>query len=146
LLIDFQPGQTIAVDVQRFGTKRTLQVKLGEPPDEAQTTASGAGVTGGARLGVGVAPVTPDMIAQLQLPASTQGLIIERVDPSGPAAGLLQPGDIITEALGAGAPRSIRTTEDLHNALSRAPRGVLSLQVYSVQGQTTRVVNIQLTP
>jgi serine protease Do len=146
LLIDFQPGQTVSVDVQRFGSKRTLQVKLGEPPDEAQTTASGAGVTGGARLGVGVAPVTPDMIAQLQLPASTQGLIVERVDPSGPAAELLQPGDIITAALGAGAPRSIRTTEDLHNAISHAPRGVVSLQVYSVQLQTTRVVNIQLTP
>jgi serine protease Do len=146
LLIDFQPGQTISVDVQRFGTRRTLQVKLGEPPDEAQTIASSAGVTGGARLGVGVAPVTPDMIAQLQLPSSTQGLIVERVDPSGPAAGLLQPGDIITEALGPGAPRPIRTTEDLHNAISRAPRGVVSLQVYSLQRQSASVVNIQLTP
>ena len=146
MLIEFQPGQTVTVDVQRFGSHKSLQVKLGEPPSETETLANAGGSTGGARLGVGVAPVTPDIAAQLQLPVNARGLIIERVDPSGPAAGILQPGDVITAALGPGAPRPIHTTDDLHNAVTHAPKGVVSFQVYSVQTQSARVVNIQLAP
>jgi serine protease Do len=146
MLLDFQPGQTVSVEVQRFGNKRTIQVKLGEPPNEATTVANGRGETGGARLGIGVAPLTPDIAQQMQLPDNIKGgLVIARVDPSGPTAGLLQPGDIITAALGPGAPRQIRSIDQLHEAVQRAPNGVVSLQVYSAQAQTSRVVNIQLT-
>jgi serine protease Do len=144
MLLDFEPGQTVSVEVQRFGSKRTMQVKLGEPPNEATNVANGRGESGGARLGIGVAPLTQDITQQMQLPDNVKGLVIARVDPSGPAAGLLQPGDIITAALGPGAPRPMRSIDQLHEAVQRAPNGVVSLQVYSAQAQTSRVVNIQL--
>jgi len=145
MLLDFQPGQTVSVEVQRFGNKRTMQVKLGEPPSESNTVANGRDETGGARLGIGVAPLTQDIAQQMQLSDNIKGgLVIAHVDPSGPAAGLLQPGDIITAALGPGAPRPIRSIDQLHEAVQRAPNGVVSLQVYSAQAQTSRVVNIQL--
>ena len=144
MLLDFQPGQTVSVDVQRFGNKHTVQVKLGEPPNESERAASTGGVAGGARLGIGVAPITPDIAQQLQLPDNLRGLVIERVDPSGPTAGLLQPGDVITAALGPGAPRPIRSVDQLHDAVQSARNGVVSLQVYSPQSQISRVVNIQL--
>ncbi|HZS61244.1 MAG TPA: PDZ domain-containing protein, partial [Gemmatimonadaceae bacterium] len=146
MLLDFEPGQTVTVDVQRFGTKKTMQVQLGSPPNETNPTARDATGTGGARLGVGVAPTTPDIVQQLGLPDNIRGLIIERIDPTGPAAAAqLQPGDIITAALSAGAPKPIRTIEQLHDAVQGAKNGVVSLQVYSVQAQTQRVVNIQLS-
>jgi serine protease Do len=144
LLLDFQPGQTVSIDVQRFGNKHTVQVKLGEPPSETANVANGGGESGGAQLGVGVAPVTPDIAQQLQLPDNIRGLVIERVDPSGPAAGQLQAGEVITAALGPGAPRPIRSVEQLHDAVQSARNGVVSLQVYLPQAQTSRVVNIQL--
>jgi serine protease Do len=146
MLLDFQPGQTVSVDLQRFGKKRTVQVTLGAPPNEGETLASGNNTGGGARLGVGVAPVTPDIAAQLQLPSNARGLVVERVDPNGPAAGQLQAGDIITAVLGEGAPRPIRTADELQAAVAHAPRGVVSLEVYSTQQQTSHVVNVQLTP
>lgn len=146
MLLDFQPGQTVSVDVQRFGNKHTVKVPLGEPPNESETVARGGGETGGAKLGIGVAPVTSDVAQQLGLPNNIRGLIIERIDPSGPAAGRLQPGDIITAALGAGAPRPIRSIDQLHDAVQNAKNGVVSLQLYSAQTQATRVVNIQLAP
>jgi serine protease Do len=146
MLLDFEPGQTVTVDVQRFGNKHTAQVKLGEPPNETPNVANGGTETGGARLGIGVTPVTPEVAQQLQLPDNIRGLIIERVDPSGPAAGQLRPGDIVMAALGPAAPRPIRTIEQLHDAVQGSKTGVVSLQVYSAQGQTSRVVNIQLSP
>jgi serine protease Do len=145
MLLDFQPGQSVSVDLQRFGKKRTVQVTLGEPPTEAENVASGSNGRG-ARLGIGVVPVTPDIAAQLQLPSNAQGLIVERVDPNGPAADQLQPGDVITAVLGQGAPRPIHTIDQLQEAVEHAPRGVVSLQVYGSQQQASRVVNIQLTP
>jgi serine protease Do len=145
LLLDFQPGQNVSVEVQRFGSKHTYDVKLGEPPTAAEVASNANGANGGARLGVGVAPLTPDVAQQLQLPDNVKaGLVIERVDPSGPAAGRLQAGDVITAALGPGGARAIRSVSDLHDAVQRAPKGVVSLQVYSPQAQTTAVVNIQL--
>lgn len=145
MLLNFEPGQSVSVEVQRFGKKITNQVKLGQPPNETNPVARGGGEAGGARLGVGVSPVTPDISQQLQLPNNIRGLIVERVDPSGPAAGQLQPGDIITEALGPGGSTPIRSIQQLHDAVQGARNGVVSLQVYSVQAQTARVVNIQLS-
>ena len=145
MLLDFQPGKTVSVDIQRFGNKRTMQVELGEPPKESANVANGGGETGGARLGVGVAPVTPDVAQELQLPDNVRGLVVERIDPSGPAAGQLQIGEVITAALGAGAPRPIRSVDQLHDAVQGARNGVVSLQVYSPQAQTAHVVNIQLS-
>ncbi len=51
-------------------------------------------------LGLGVTPVTADIAAQLRLPGSARGLIIEQVDLAGPTAGLLQPGDVKGKARG----------------------------------------------
>jgi serine protease Do len=57
-----------------------------EPPEE-QHGASGFGVT--------LEPVTPAMARRLQLPSGQTGAVITDVDPDGPAAGALRPGDVI---------------------------------------------------
>jgi len=144
-LFGMQPGQTVTLDVMRFGTRRTVRVTLGEPAGDAQVASSGGTSRAGtARLGIGVAPVSPEIAAQLQLPSGMTGLLVERVDPVSPAANQLQPGDVITDALGPGRPKPIRTIDDLRDAVDHAPNGIVSLQVYSPQAQGTRVVNIQI--
>jgi serine protease Do len=154
LIFGYHPGQTIPVDVMRFGTKRTLQLTLGEPPAAATlaTTSSGdesgAGVAS-ARLGVSVVPVTPEIAAQFGLPSGTQGLAVTRVDPSGPAFGALFPNDIIIASLGSGERRQIRTVGDLQQAVGHPINGAVSLVVATIPPNggppVTRIANILLS-
>ncbi len=102
--------------------------------------------TGTAQLGLAVVPVSPDIANQMQLPSGTSGLLVERVDPTGPAAMQIEPGDIIESILGPGSARAVRSIDDLRAALSHAANGVVSLLVYSPQVGGTRVVNIQTGP
>ena len=57
----------------------------------------------------------------------------------------LQQGDIITE-IGTPSPRRpVRTVSDFETVLNRANNGTLvSLLVYNVQAQQTRVVNLRI--
>jgi hypothetical protein len=98
----------------------------------------------GARLGVQVAPVTDEIAGQLRLPNEVRGLAVASVLPTGPSAGLLTQGDVLTAALGPGAQRPLRTMADLQQALTSPPNGVVSLLVYSPQAKQTRVVNVPL--
>jgi serine protease Do len=92
------PGQDIKVRVWRDGNERTLEVKIGEAPDEREAQQRG-GSRGGAPtvLGMEVRPITPDVARQLNLRTS-EGVIVARVDEGSPAgeAGI-QRGDVIRE-------------------------------------------------
>ena len=52
----------------------------------------------GGKLGITVEPLTPEIAQQLQLKPGTTGLVVDTVDPTGPAltAGI-QRGDVIQE-------------------------------------------------
>jgi serine protease Do len=61
--------------------------------------------------------MTPDLAAQLGLPRGTQGLVIQDLDPSGPAAQAgLQMGDVIEQV----NRQSVRTPEDMQKALQNS--------------------------
>ena len=66
-----------------------------------------------------------------------------RWNPTGPAARLLQQGDVIEQILGRGTSRPVHSVEDLRDALEHSTSGVTSLLVYNQQAGGTRVVNIQ---
>jgi serine protease Do len=142
----FQPGQTVNVTVQRFGTQRTVPITLREAPTERTTAAAARPAerapASAPKLGIGIEPLPAEAVQAGGLPAGTRGLVVRDVDPSGPAAGNLFRDDVITAALGAGGQRPIRTTEDLAAVVRAAPNGVVSLLVATPQG--TRVVNLAL--
>jgi serine protease Do len=148
VLLGYDPGQNVTLDVMRFGKSEKVSLTLGEAPVQRELASSGEGGGGNesatARLGIMVTPVTPDVAAQLQLPQGTTGLAVVRVDPSGPAGQELIPQDVITATLNGGAQRPVRNVQDLQRAVTGAKNGVLSLLVYSPQAQGTRVVNIPL--
>ncbi|SRR5579883_118606 len=110
------PGTDVTLTILRDGKQQDVRVKLGELTAESARAAQpqGGGGESGARLGISVEPVTPQITSQLGLPRGTQGLVITNVDPAGPAAEAgLQPGDVIQQV----NRQPVRTTDDMRRAL-----------------------------
>jgi serine protease Do len=90
------PGASAKVKVWRDQGEKSVEVKIGEAPDE-QREARGPGPRGKSILGLDVRPLTPEIARQLNL-RSTDGVVVARVDDGSPAeeAGI-QRGDVIRE-------------------------------------------------
>ncbi|HEU4618576.1 MAG TPA: DegQ family serine endoprotease, partial [Gammaproteobacteria bacterium] len=107
------PGTKAQIGVERNGRHQTLEVTLGEQPQEAQASSAAPGEQGGpenpARLGLAVEDLTPELAQQLGV-QQTQGAVVASVQPGSAAeeAGL-QRGDIIEEV----NRQKIRSAEDL---------------------------------
>ncbi|HLI86407.1 MAG TPA: DegQ family serine endoprotease [Bryobacteraceae bacterium] len=113
-----KPGTAVTLSIVRNGVEQEIHATVAEltpktaPGGSGQSESQGQGPE---KLGVTVAPLTPDTARQLNLPPSTQGLLIDSVDPSGPAAlaGLMA-GDVIQEV----NRQRVRTIQDLQKALT----------------------------
>jgi serine protease Do len=91
-----EPGAAARIKVWRDRAERTVQVKLGEAPEEAEAAARPAGKPRSV-LGLDVRAVTPDIARQLGIRAS-EGVVVAAVDAGSPAdASGIQPGDVIRE-------------------------------------------------
>jgi serine protease Do len=116
------PGTEVALTVVREGREQEVRVALGElkadaPKDGGRDEQGGDEGGERGKLGVGVAPLTPEMAGRMGLPTSASGLVVMSVDPAGPAADAgLQQGDLIEQANG----QPMRTNEELRAAIQRA--------------------------
>ncbi|HYZ63540.1 MAG TPA: Do family serine endopeptidase [Acetobacteraceae bacterium] len=94
---DIKPGQSTEISVLRSGEQKTLNVTVAALPDD-QATADRGGAQGESRHGIGVAlaPLSPEIRGQLNVPESTKGAVVAEVRPGSPAqqAGLQQ-GDVV---------------------------------------------------
>jgi len=89
------PGHTARLKIWRDQAEKTLQVRVGEAPEEREARATGR--AGRSLLGMEVRPITPEVARQLNL-RSTEGVVVTRVDDDGPAAEAgIQRGDVIRE-------------------------------------------------
>ena len=90
------PGDEAKFRVLREGQDRDIDVKVGEQPPEKTAHARAEEPSTRGRLGVALAPLTPDERDQLQVPEGQGGALIRAVRPGSPAeeAGL-RPGDVI---------------------------------------------------
>jgi serine protease Do len=113
-----KPGTAVTLTVIRNGVQQQIQATISELTPEAARSGAGQGGPSGqnpAKLGITVSPLTPDTARELNLPSTTQGLAIESVDPSGPAAAAgLQSGDVIQEV----NRQQVRTVQDLEKAVA----------------------------
>lgn len=130
------PGTEVTVTVLREGKEQQFKVKLGELRAAAERGGGGEqdeeeGVQGsGARLGISVQPLTPQVARQLGLRGDVAGLLVRDVAPSGPAAEAgIQPGDVIVEA----NRQTVRSTADLQKALGK---GGTMVMLMHRQGRT----------
>jgi Do/DeqQ family serine protease len=117
------PGSDATLTIQRNGATQQVHVRLGTlTPETAgdqqgDNGQGGDGSDNGAKLGISVAPLTPELARQLGIRRATQGLVIEDVDPNGPAAQAgLQQGDIIQEV----NRQPVRSAADLRGALQKS--------------------------
>jgi serine protease Do len=153
-----RPGDVVKVEVARKGgVRKTFDVKLQPLNDTPQVAAEDengdsdnvSAPTGSSigRLGISVEPLTADAAQQLQLPASSRGLIVTDVTPGGPSWEVLfddpQRGgpDIIQSVEG----KPVRTEGDLRKALAGEKAGsIVTLQIFNPRAQAHRVERVKL--
>jgi serine protease Do len=92
-----QPGQETKMKIWRDQGERTVEIKIGEAPDEREAQQRQGGRVAPSALGLEVRPVTPEIAKQLNL-KSSEGVIVARVEEGSPAAEAgVQRGDVIRE-------------------------------------------------
>jgi serine protease Do len=93
---NIKPGEDAHLNVLRDGKTQDVAVKVGQMPNE-QVASNETGEHGRhAQIGLALAPLSPDLRGQLDVPEGTKGAVVQGVRPGSPAetAGL-QPGDVI---------------------------------------------------
>jgi len=148
-----EPGETIPVEVMRYGSKKTYRIKLAEAPTEAgvasrdsdeDSTAPAENVAYD-KIGVRLEALTPEFARANNIAEDRRGVRVMDVNLSGPARGQLFQNDIITAVLFPTPRKDVRTVADLQSVLSRAKDGdYISLLVFDTRQNTTRVANIRV--
>ncbi|QCI66559.1 Do family serine endopeptidase [Phreatobacter stygius] len=143
------PGATVKLTVQRDGAERSINLTLGQIPNERQAAARGGDQPNEPRGDQSAGPQVPRLGLSLQ-PAgrggkfggSGEGLVVTEVDPSGPAAQRgVREGDIIIDVAG----RAVASTRDVHEALAAArAQGRRSALIRLRSGDGQRFIAIPL--
>jgi serine protease Do len=115
------PGTQVTLTFLRDNREQKITATLGEfKPETARTEGEEStrpGSSNQGKLGLTVMPLTPEIASELSLRPGTQGVVIETVDPAGPAAAAgLARGDVIQEV----NRQPIRSAADLSGAIDKA--------------------------
>jgi len=153
---NFKPGQAVTLDVMRFGDKKTLKVKLGEPPADRNTDIASADddsrqpVSRGTersydKLGISVQSIPTDFAAQARLSDQWRhGLLVTDVSPSGPAYHELNENSSIIVSVLYPQKKEIRSPADFEDVVSKLKRGdLITLLVYDVRGPATTTITLK---
>lgn len=137
------PNTTVTLGILRNGQSMNLKVTLGELPSGNERAANQpeGEQGGGVKLGIAVTDLTPQIRSQLGLPETVQGVVIERVQPGGPAFNVgLSRGDVIEEV----NRHPVHNAQELRTELQKLPpnQDVLLL-VYTGGGSSFIVIHPQ---
>jgi serine protease Do len=92
------PNTPVDLKVFRNGVTKDYTVTLGELPNKPDTETASKSESGSSLQGLSVETLTPQIGEQLGLPAGTNGVVVDGVDPGSLAAEAgLQRGDVIQE-------------------------------------------------
>jgi serine protease Do len=95
LVAETAPNTLIKIGLLRNGKEKTLSLKIGTMPEEAQKSISPQKEND---WGMTVQELTPQLAQQLDLKPGTTGVVISDISEGSPAAEAgLRPGDLITE-------------------------------------------------
>jgi serine protease Do len=104
------PGKGVPLKVWRDKASKTLEIKIGETPDDSvavRPSGKGRGL-----LGLDVRPITPEVARQLNL-RSLEGVVVLRIEDESPAAEAgIQRGDVIREV----NRQRVRSVQDFERA------------------------------
>ena len=116
-----QPGEQVHLSVLHDGQAKDVSVRVGTMPNE-QT--AGNDHQGNAehrgQIGLALAPLSPDMRDQLDVPDGVKGALVQGVQPGSPAESAgLQPGDIIVSV----GKQAVTSPADASRAMRSALKG-----------------------
>ncbi len=113
-----KPGSTAALEILRDGTDKHVSVTVASLPGDAAGNDRPNGGSEG--IGLALAPLSPELRGQLDVPQRTRGAVVAEVKPGSAAeqAGL-QPGDVV---LGVGA-KSVSSPDEAASAIRAAAHG-----------------------
>ncbi|MGB7547347.1 MAG: trypsin-like peptidase domain-containing protein [Terracidiphilus sp.] len=136
---EIAPGNSIALGILRDGKPETVNVTVGEFHGANEVADNGGSGPQRGRLGLAVDNLTPDIRAQLGVPAQLNGAAIQSVRPASPAddAGLA-PGDVILEVNRHPVQNADKFASEVHSI--PAGKDILLL-VWSKGGTTYRVLH-----
>jgi len=140
-----KPGTIATLQVVRDGRTMNVAVKLAEREprkDIEDSTADERPVVPKSRevaLGLSVRDLDEELMRRMALPAGTQGVVVSRVDPSGPAFDAdIQRGHVLLEI----NRRPVRTVEEFRRLMASARSGdVLTLYVYRPGSEPPRALH-----
>jgi serine protease Do len=138
-----KPGETVTLEVMRFGEKKSFKVKLVEAPEGPQVAsadepASVLPASEGRRfdkLGITVEPVSPALVTRARVAEPyRRGLLVSEVNVTGPAYRRVDADNtILVQVLNPGPRRDLRSPADLEAVLSRLkPGDVVTFLAYDV--------------
>ncbi|KAA6184012.1 DegQ family serine endoprotease [Thiohalocapsa marina] len=141
LIAGIDAGTEVELEVVRGGKTRVMEVRIGRMPGES-LAGRGApeAVADGPRIGLMLAPLTPELRAEHGLEADASGVLVAQVQPGSPAqlAGI-QAGSLISMV----GQQSVSTPDEVAAAVreaSRQERGSVLLRVE--QGGKLRFVAV----
>jgi len=113
------PGAQVTLTILRDNREQKITATTGEFKAQGEKSDEGQaspGATGQGKLGLSVIPLTPEIASELNLPAGTKGVVVDSVDPAGPAASTgLARGDVIQEV----NRQPISSADDLRAAIDK---------------------------
>ena len=139
LVAEAEAGESVEVVVWRDGEPMTLSLVVGlRPGAEELASSSSAAVEDDTRqpsVGLRLAPLTPELRARHELPASVEGVLVVEVDPDGAAAQRgVRPGDVIVRA----GNRPVASPADVSEALARVTESGGDILLLLVERAGTR--------
>ena len=113
---DLKPGDSAKITVLRDGSTTQLTANIAALPDDQATQEASAGPSEH-NIGVALAPLSPELRDQLNLPENAKGAVVAEVRPGSPAqlAGL-QEGDVV---VGVGA-KAVNNANDAASSIRAA--------------------------
>jgi serine protease Do len=129
-------GKQVPVVVWRDGKERTLQVTVGELPDDVKPVLASATPDKPilakpvelAGIGLKIAPITDESRDKFQLPADQKGVLITDVAPNSSASDKgLKPGDVIVEVQQEEVKTPADVTDRVEKSRKASRRSVLML-------------------
>ena len=100
------PGKPAKLDVLHDGKVKEVTLKVGQLPDDRVAESDrGPGDASGPKIGLQLAPLSPELRGQLDVPDGAKGAVVRGVEPGSAAqqAGL-RPGDVILSVGGQKTP------------------------------------------
>jgi serine protease Do len=114
MVISTEPGTKVKLEILRRGRHKTIEVKVGELPEEGEIAAKTEKTDW---LGITVQTLTPDLARRFRYDENLKGVIVVEVDPKGPAARKgIKRGDLIREMNN----REVRSIKDYKRILKES--------------------------